>query len=115
MLLEQLKIPESIKEDPMSAYIETDKFIQGWQHTKERTTTGSAFLHFSHFKAGTRDPLIADFEATMSHVPHATGYSPKCWQHVVDFELLKKRVYTDRKCFGRFNSMSRISIRTIDC
>jgi hypothetical protein len=57
---------------------------------KERTTTGSAFLHFGHFKAGVRDPVIADFEATMAHIPYATGYSPQQWQHVVDFELLKK-------------------------
>ena len=57
---------------------------------KERTTTGSAFLHFGHFKAGVRDPVIADFEATMAHIPYATGYSPQRWQHVVDFELLKR-------------------------
>ena len=34
--------------------------------------------------------MIAEFEATMSHIPYATGYSPKRWRHVVDFELLKK-------------------------
>jgi hypothetical protein len=90
MLLEQLKIPECIKKDPLPAFIETEQFIQGWKHAKERTTTGSPFLHFGHFKASARDPDIAEFEATMSHIPYATGYSPKRWQHVIDFELLKK-------------------------
>ena len=90
MLLEQLKIPDSIRADPLPACIETSQFIQGWKHTKERTTTGSEFLHFGHFKAGVRDSVIADFEATMAHIPYATGYSPQRWQHVIDFELLKK-------------------------
>ena len=26
----------------------------------------------------------------MAHIPYATGYSPKRWQHIVDFELLKR-------------------------
>jgi hypothetical protein len=58
MLLEQLKIPECIKKDPLPAFIETEQFIQGWKHAKERTTTGSPFLHFGHFKASARDPDI---------------------------------------------------------
>jgi hypothetical protein len=70
--------------------ISTEQYIQGWKHAKEQTTTGSAILHFGHFKAGARDPLIADFEATMAHIPYATGYSPKRWCHVIDYELLKK-------------------------
>jgi hypothetical protein len=90
MLLAQLKIPEGIRNDPMADFIETEQYIQGWRHVKERTTTGSDFLHFGHFKAGVRDPIIAEFEATMAHIPYATGYSPRRWQHVVDFELLKK-------------------------
>jgi hypothetical protein len=53
-------------------------------------TTGSDFLHFGHFKAGAHDPIIAEFKAMMAHIPYAMGYSPKRWQHVVDFELLKK-------------------------
>jgi hypothetical protein len=86
MLLAQLEIPEGIRNDPMPAFIETEQYIQGWRHAKETMTTGSDFLHFGHFKAGAHDPIIAEFEATMSHIPYATGYSPKRWQHVVDFE-----------------------------
>jgi hypothetical protein len=94
MLLEQLKIPDRIRDNSLPAFIETEQFVQGWRHAKERTTTGSAFLHFGHFKAGTRDPVIAEFEATMAHIQYAMGYSPQRWQHVVDFELLEKeRVY----------------------
>jgi hypothetical protein len=52
--------------------------------------TGSDFLHFEHFKVGARDSVITEFEVTMAHIPYAMGYSPHRWQHVVDFELLKK-------------------------
>ena len=90
MLLKQLKMPDHVRTAPLPAFIMTEQFIAGWQHTKERTTTGSLFLHFGHFKAGVRDITIAEFEATMAHIPYATGYSPKRWQHVVDFKLLKR-------------------------
>jgi hypothetical protein len=91
MLLHHLKQLNSSKQPPrFSAMITTEQYIQGWKQAKERTTTGSAILHLGHFKAGARDSLIADFEATMSHIPYATGYSPKRWRHVIDYELLKK-------------------------
>jgi hypothetical protein len=91
MLLQHLKQLTASKQPPrFSAMISTEQYIQGWKHAKEQTTTGSAILHFGHFKAGARDPLIADFEATMAHIPYATGYSPKRWCHVMDYELLKK-------------------------
>ena len=90
MLLKQLKIPDHVRTAPLPAFITTEQFIAGWRHMKERTTTGSFFLHFGHLKAGVRDITIAEFEATMAHIPYATGYSPKRWQHVVDYELLKR-------------------------
>jgi hypothetical protein len=73
MLLEQLKIPDRIRDDSLPAFIEMEQFVQGWRHAKECTTMGSAFLHFGHFKAGTRDPVIAEFKATMAHIPYAMG------------------------------------------
>jgi hypothetical protein len=91
MLLQHLKQSTASKQPPrFLSMISTEQYIQGWKHAKERTTTGSAILHFGHFKAGARDSLIADFEATMAHIPYATGYSPKRWCHVIDYELLKK-------------------------
>ena len=74
----------------MPPYITTEEFIQGWQKAKEHASTGSDFLHIGHFKAGVQDPVIAEFKATMSHIPYATGYPPCRWHHVVDSEILKK-------------------------
>jgi hypothetical protein len=90
-LLKQLQMPESVRNAPkVPAIIMMKQHVQGWKRAKEKTTSGLPLLHFGHMKAGICDPTIAEFEATMSHIPYATGYSPKHWQHVVDFELLKK-------------------------
>ena len=77
MLLKQLQIPNWLCSSPsVPAHITTEEFIQGWRKAKEWTSTGSPLLHFDHFKAGIQDPVIAEFEATMAHIPYASGYSP---------------------------------------
>jgi hypothetical protein len=91
MLLEQLQMPETVRNSPVvPAIITTEQYVQGWKRAKEKMMSGSPLLHFGHMKAGIRDTTIAEFEATMSHIPYVTGYSPQQWRHVVDVELLKK-------------------------
>ena len=51
--------------------------------------TSQSKLHFGHFKANCLNPTIASFDAAMSNIPYATGYSPSHWQHGTNAELLK--------------------------
>ena len=90
MLLEQLQIPDQLCSSPqVPAHITTEEFIQGWRKAKECTSTSSPLLHFGYFKVGIQDLVIAEFEATIAHIPYASCYSSKWWQHVVDSEILK--------------------------
>ena len=41
-------------------------------------------------KACAADPELADFEATMCHIPYSTGYSPEEWQCSVSVMIEKK-------------------------
>ena len=41
---------------------------QGWARAKEKTSSGPSGITFAHFKAGTKDPLIAEYEALMTSI-----------------------------------------------
>ena len=90
-LLLHLRMDETVSSArPMSTIITTEEHCDGWRRVKERTSSGPCGPHFGHFRAGTTNRLIADFEATMANIPFATGYSPSRWRHGMDVELLKK-------------------------
>jgi hypothetical protein len=42
---------------------------------KERTSVGILGMHFGHFKVCALLEELADFEATIYHIPYAIGYS----------------------------------------
>ena len=41
--------------------------------------------------AGTRDPVIAEFEALMTSIPYETGISPDRWQNGTNVMLEKQK------------------------
>lgn len=89
--IQHLRMEPVIAQAPLiPVYFTTEEWKAGWKKVKERTATGSDFLHFGHFKAGCTNDIIANFEATMANIPLLSGYSPKRWQKAVDCMLLKK-------------------------
>ena len=82
--------PEILQTSPIETFYTTEEWKTGWKKAKERTTSGSNFLHFGHFKAGCTNDVIANFEATMANIPLLSGYSPPRWRKAVDCMLLKK-------------------------
>jgi len=50
-------------------------FIEGWKKMKERTSTGLSGIYFEHLKAYAMLEELADFKATICHIPYATRYS----------------------------------------
>ena len=58
---------------PISPAITTETHIYGWQHVREQTSSGPSGIHFGHFIAGTTNPQVADFDATMTNIPVATA------------------------------------------
>ena len=41
-------------------------------------------------KTYTLSPALADFEATMSHIPFCTGYAPNEWKNTINTMIEKK-------------------------
>jgi hypothetical protein len=87
-LLQQLRqVPQLTQMEPI---ITTEAFKEGWRKMKETTSAGKSGMHFGHMKACTQSDQVADFEATMTHIPYVTGYSPLRWKSGVDVMILKK-------------------------
>jgi hypothetical protein len=58
---------------------------------KEQTSAGPSGTTFAHFIAGSTDPIIAVFDATMRDIPYRTGMSPSLWRHGTNVMLQKKK------------------------
>ena len=63
---------------------------EGWARAKEKTSSGPSGITFAHFKAGTKAPLIAEFEALMMSIPYETGISPRMWRQGTNVMLEKQ-------------------------
>ena len=67
----------SILINQLSASLSTPTFINKWKKIKESTSVGSSGVHFGHIKAYSFSQILADFEATIRHIPFTIRYSPK--------------------------------------
>ena len=71
--------------------VSLESHVEGWRKAKERTSSRPSGITFAHFKAGTRDPVVAEFEALMSSIPYETGISPDRWQNGTNVMLEKQK------------------------
>lgn len=87
--LKELAMPKHIRNKPLPI-LETENYVSGWKKMKEKTSAGISGIHFGHMKACALDPDLAAFEASLSHLPYASGYSPEEWQTAINHMLEKK-------------------------
>jgi hypothetical protein len=91
LLLNQLYIPwEVTRMAPISLEILTEEHKQAWRKQNERTSSEPTGLSFNYFKVASKDPLLADFDATIRNIPYAKGFAPNLWKNITDVEILKK-------------------------
>ena len=71
--------------------LSSDDFRNGWNKIKETTSSASKTgLHFGHLKACASNPLLAEFESSISHIPFTTGYVPTQWKEGLIVMIKKK-------------------------
>ena len=69
----------------------SEDFKSGWKKMKETTSSASkGGLHFRQMKACSMNPLLTEFESSVSHIPFTTGYSPTQWKKSVIVMIKKK-------------------------
>ena len=89
--LHQHHIPKSILEAPPAVPdFRTVAYSQGWLRMKEHTALGRSGLHFGHFIAQAREPLLGSVDAALSRIPTCTGYVPRRWTQGLNVMLEKK-------------------------
>ena len=88
--INELQYDRNALNNPPLETLPTDDYIHGWKKKKEFTSAGKSGWTFSHSKTCALTKSTADFEATMSHIPYVTGYTPLEWQIGVDIMIYKK-------------------------
>jgi len=85
-LLQHLNRPPNIIDLPPRSLQE---YTMGWHKSWETTASSLSGIHFGHYMAGTFNPEIAIFNATMADLPMCTGYSPRRWREGLNVMLEK--------------------------
>ena len=87
--IKELKRPNNLQDTP-TATVPTHTFRDGWKKINEHISSGITGIHYGHMKACAKDDYLSDFEATICHIPYATGYSPTDWKTSVNSMIPKK-------------------------
>ena len=90
IFIKELQGGPTIHHPALQAFMETASYQQGWKKMKERTSAGISGVTFGHMKACAEDLELSNFEATISHIPYATGFVPELWKKGVCCMLPKK-------------------------
>ena len=64
---------------PVCSAVTMEDHVAGWKKAKEYTACGPTGKHLGVLKVGALHPDIAQFDATMNHIPLVSGYSPLAW------------------------------------
>ena len=99
LLLQELKMPDAIRENPLPPpKVSTEEHQYGWQRQRESTAGEPTSLDFSLHIAASYDAALADMDATLRSIPLEVGFSPIEWERVTDCSIPKKAnvLYVDK-------------------
>jgi hypothetical protein len=86
-----LKLPPNfVPPNDAATIITPEENRKAWSRQSERTASESTGLHFGHYKTAIQDNELCAFDAAMRSIPYHFGFSPKPWQRITDFQILKK-------------------------
>ena len=89
--LQQHHIPQAILAFPPAVPdFRTVPYAQGWARMREHTASGRSGLHFGHFVAQARDPILGSVDAALARIPVLTGFVPRRWTQGLNVMLEKK-------------------------
>ena len=83
-LLHALQRPPQVQDIPQRSLQE---YTDGWKKARKTTSSSFSGIHFKHYMAGTFNPDILIFNATMADIPLKTGYLPARWQEGLNVML----------------------------
>jgi hypothetical protein len=91
-LLVELSMPKMVRDLGLQDMtIPLESYKNFWRKANEKISSYPSALSFATMKAGATDELIAELECDLINIALSTGYSPECWQHLLDVMILKNR------------------------
>lgn len=91
LLLEAMQIPPNIPKLSTKDTAWTKKDLQEpWQKQNTKTSCESSMLPFSHHMANTYHDQLLEVDTILHSIPFERGLSPRPWEAMTDFKLLKK-------------------------
>jgi hypothetical protein len=99
-LLETLKMEDSVRQlGPIDMSISPDDSQTGWRKQKEHTASEPTGLGFNHYKTSCLTKDLNEIDSFLRTAPLQLGISPKLWQVITDFQILKRsNVFTLTPC-----------------
>ena len=90
-LFQQLQRNPASNTFTFQPHLSSEDFKTGWTKMKETTSAASkSGLHFGHLKACACNPLLTEFESSISHIPFTTVYVPTQWKESLIVMIKKK-------------------------
>jgi hypothetical protein len=83
-------MPEIVRHNRIPANIPTAEHTQFWKGMDERKGCEPSDLSHDHYKVVARDPLLAQFDASLRQLPYQHGFSPDGWKQMTAVQLWKK-------------------------
>jgi hypothetical protein len=88
--LDELRMPTIVKKNRIPADIPTAEHTQFWKGMDKRKGCEPSNLSHAHYKVATKDPLLAQFDASLRQLPYQHGFAPKGWVKMTAVQLRKK-------------------------
>lgn len=89
-LIESLAKWEDVSSMKELFEISKESHQRAWQKQNAKTSSDSRGLSYSHYKGAAEYDSIAEVDSLFRNIPFQKGFSPKTWQRITDFQLLKK-------------------------
>jgi hypothetical protein len=91
LLINGMRMPEKVRQmEPISTNISTEDHKSGWRKQKERTASARSDLGFSDHISATYHTGMAEIDRLFRQIPYKLGFSPKRYQRITDFEIVKR-------------------------
>jgi hypothetical protein len=90
-VLSYLNTKSPFLEQPFPVTIEAKEFQATYRIVKEKTSSSSSSRHVGHYKAAASDDTPSSLHSIMMSLPYIIGFSPTCWQNIVDVMLEKDK------------------------
>jgi hypothetical protein len=88
--LEELRMPNKVRLRRIPSDITTEDHQKFWRGMDPRKGCEPSDLNHAHYKVASKEPLLAQFDASLRQLPYKHGFAPDGWVKMTAVQLRKK-------------------------